>query len=73
MYSQTGSFWYFGMVVHLPSLDQTESVPYLIAEITSLLAQCIVKKNIITGRGCKHHSHTYAISTVSINQLQRVG
>ena len=56
-----------------PALNQTESIPYLVAEVTSLFAKCVIEKNIVSGRSRKHHTHTYSIGSVFLDQLQRIG
>ena len=56
-----------------PSFYQTESIPYLVAEITSLLTKRIVEKDVVSGRSRKHHAHTYTVSTVLLNQFQWIG
>ena len=33
-----------------PSFNQTESIPYLVAEVTSLFAKGVVEKNVVSGR-----------------------
>ena len=61
---------YFGS---LPSLNQTERIPYLVIEVTTLFTKSLIKQDIVSGRRTKHHTHTHTISSVLINQLQRVG
>ena len=56
-----------------PAFNQTESIPYLITEVTSLFAKCIIEKDVVSGRSRKHHTHTYPVGTVLINQFQRIG
>ena len=65
--SQLRRFGNFSIISNLPSFDQPESIPYLVTEITSLLAQCIIKENVVPGRSRKHHTHTYPIGTVFFN------
>ena len=60
-------------IINRPAAHQTESIPYLIAEVTSLFTKRIIKQYIISGRGCQHHTHTHAISTIPLNQFQRIG
>ena len=60
-------------IVYRPALHQAESVPYLIIEVTSLLTQSIIERNIISGRSREHQAHTYAVRTVLLDQLQRIG
>ena len=51
-------------VCHLPSFYQTEGIPDLIIEITTLFAERVIEEYIIACRSRKHHSHAYTVSTV---------
>ena len=56
-----------------PSFNQTESIPYLVAEVTSLFAKGVVEKNIVSGRSRKHHTHTHTVGTILFDQFQWIG
>ncbi len=60
-------------VSYLPTLDQAERVPDLVAEIASLLAQRIIVHDIVTGGSGKHDTHTHTVGTVFGYQFQRIG
>ena len=60
-------------VGRLPAFHEAEGVPYLVVEVAALLAECVVEQDVVTCRGGQHHSHTYAVSTVSFYQIERVG
>ena len=53
-------------------VDKAESIPNLVAEITSLLTKFVIKHDIITCRCGKHHTHTYTICSVCSNKFQRI-
>src|SRR5574344_565907 len=61
-----------GFFSSLPTLNETESVPYLIVEVTTLFAQTFIKENIITGRSGEHHTHTHTVSTIFLNEHDRI-
>ena len=60
-------------ICYLPSLHQTEGVPDLIVEVTSLLAECFVEENVVAGRCREHHTHTHAVSTKLLDEFDRIG
>ncbi len=61
------------LVLNLPTLYETESIPYLVAEIASLLAEFIVIHDIVSGRSGKHQTHTHAIGAILRDQVERIG
>ena len=63
----------YGTVGHLPPLDQPEGIPYLIVEVTSLLAEVLVEEDIIAGRGREHHAHAHAVGAELLDKLDGVG
>ena len=65
--------WLLHVVAHLPSLHQTETVPDLVVEVSSLLAQSVVEEDVVTGRGAEHHTHAHTVGTVFVDKHQRVG
>ena len=44
--SSTG-LWLGDIIIHLPALNQTESIPNLVIEVSSLLAQRLVEQQVI--------------------------
>ncbi len=64
---------HLGCVGHLPALRQAESVPYLVVEVASLLAQCLVEEDVVASRSGQHQTHAHAVGTILVYQLQRVG
>ena len=61
------------LLIHRPALHQTEGIPDLIIEVSTLLTQRIVERNIITCGSGQHQAHTYTIGTILGDQLQRIG
>ena len=57
----------------LPSLHETESIPNLVVEVTSLLAKTLVEEDVITCRSRQHHTHANAVGAVFVYQFYRVG
>ena len=57
----------------LPSFHESESVPNLVVEVTSLLAKTLVEENVITCRSRQHHTHANAVGAVFVYQFYRVG
>ena len=49
---------------------KTESVPYLIAEVSSLFTEALIEEDIVSCRCREHHSHAYSIGSVFIYQYQ---
>ena len=49
------------------------SVAYLVVEVASLLAEALVEENVVAGGGGEHHTHTHAVSTVFVDEQERVG
>ena len=60
-------------ISHLPAFNQTESVPNLVVEVTTLLAECLVKEDVVAGRGTEHHAHAHTVSTELLYQFDGVG
>ena len=56
-----------------PSLDKTEGIPHLVAEIAALFAQCLVEQDVVACRCCQEHTHAYTVCSVFVNQTDRVG
>ena len=52
---------------------KTESVPYLIAEVSSLFTKALVEKNVVSCGSGKHHSHSNSVSSVFFYEFQRIG
>ena len=61
------------VVRDFPSLDQTEGIPYLVAEGGTLSAKAFVEENVVSGRGGKKHTHAHAVGTIFLNQADGVG
>ena len=61
------------VVRNFPSLDQTESIPYLVTEGGALSAKALIKENVVSGRSGKEHTHAHAVGTVFLNQAYGVG
>ena len=59
-------------LVHSPALDEPESIPYLIAEVASLLAQCFVEEDVVACRGREHHPHADSVSAEFVDEIQRI-
>ena len=57
----------------LPSLYQTEGIPYLVAEVGSLLAEVFLEEDIVAGRSSQQHAHAYAIGTILVYETYGVG
>ena len=57
----------------LPSLYQTEGIPNLITEGSSLLAEILLEENVVSCRSSKQHTHTYAIGSVLFDKAYGVG
>ena len=56
-----------------PAADQLICVPYLVAEITALLAERLVEHQVVAGRRAEHHRNSYTVGTVLVDQVQRIG
>ena len=61
-----------GLSVHLPSRNKAEGIPYLVAEIPSLLHLGFVEKYVIPGRRTQQHPETYPVSTVFGDKVKRI-
>ena len=59
--------------VHLPSLNQAESVPNLVAEITTLLTKRFVEEDVVAGRCGKHHAHAHTVCAKLVDEIEGVG
>ncbi len=59
--------------VFLPAAHQAEGIPYLIAEVAALLAEALVKHDIVAGRGGEHHAHAHTVGAVAVDEVERVG
>ena len=68
-----GSFRLDCSPVGLPSGNQPERVPYLVAEIPALLYLCLVIQDIVSGRTAQKHSEAHRIGPVLVYQVERVG
>ena len=70
-----GCFCRLGLffVSHFPTLHEAECVPYLVAEVTSLFAECFVEEDVVACRCGEHHAHAHAVSTILFDELERVG
>ena len=60
-------------VGHLPALYQAEGIPYLVAEVGSLLAKVLLEEDVIAGRSGQQHSHAHAVGTILVYQTNGVG
>ena len=61
------------ILTHFPAFDKSEAVPYLVAEVASLLAEALVEEDVVARGGCQHHTHAHAVCAEAGNQVQRVG
>ena len=59
-------------VGYLPSLYQSEGVPYLVVEVSSLLTECLVEEDIVAGRCREHHAHAHAVGSESVDEFNGV-
>ena len=55
------------------TLHHAETVPDLIAEVTSLLTQRIIVQDIVSGRRTQQNTHTDTVGTEALDQVQRIG
>ena len=57
----------------MPAFYEAESVPYFVVEVSALFAQGVIKEYVVAGRGREHHTHTHAVGTVTVDEIDRVG
>ena len=58
---------------HLPAFHQTEGIPDLIVEVTSLLAESLVEEDVVACGGREHHTHAHTIGTEFLDEFDGVG
>ena len=73
LHGQGGCFGHFDLGAHFPTLDEAEGVPYLVVEVTALLAQGVVEEDVVAGRSRKHHTHAHTVGTIAFDEVERVG
>ena len=47
----------------LPSFHQSEGIPYLVVEVTSLFAEGLIEEDVVASRRREHHAHAHAVGT----------
>ena len=58
---------------HLPAFHQTEGIPNLVVEVTTLLAERLVEEDVVAGRSGEHHAHAHAVGAEAVDEIERVG
>ena len=61
------------VVCYVPTLNQAESVPDLVVEVSALFAEGLVEEDVVAGRSRQHHAHAYTVCTKLLDQFDRVG
>src|SRR5690606_31904561 len=59
-------------VMCFPAFDETESIPYFIGKVPSLLTIRYIKHQVIASRRGEQHSHTDTVGAVLLHELDRV-
>ena len=62
-----------GLAVRRPAVHQAVGVPYLVAEVASLLAERLVEHHVVACRRGDEHRHAHTVGAVFGDQVERVG
>ena len=60
-------------VGYFQTFYHAETVPNLVAEITSLLAERIIIEDVVSCRCREQNTHTHAVGAETLDEVQRVG
>ena len=72
LHSNSRSLRLLCCLIHIPSCYETERVPYLVVEVTSLLDLRLIIENVVTCRAAEKHTETHCVCTVFRDEVERI-